>query len=78
MKQLQSHDGHWGSHPFPGSVLFQSFLGRGKMLVLEVWKKTDRDLEIFPQNLHGSCLSLHEQRIPFDVVIIWTLAMAQH
>lgn len=71
IKQLQSH----GSHPFPEKAILP---WQGKVLMLEVWEKTDHELEIFPQNLQGSCLSVHEQRIPFDVVIIWNVAMAQH
>lgn len=43
--------------PFLGK---QSFLGRVKMLTLEVWGKTDRDLEMFSQKPHGSCLSVNE------------------
>lgn len=43
--------------PFLGK---QSCLGRGKMLGLEVWGKTDRDLEMFSQEPHGSCLSVNE------------------
>lgn len=53
----KSHDDHRGSHPLPGKAVF---LGRVKMSALEVWGKSDRDLEMFSQKPHGSCLSVNE------------------